>query len=280
MARALPVMPAMPTARVVYRGGALNFSFFIRDYLSWPLFASDPDTKVELAPGYFRYPAAIGTILISTLCGWYFWYSPSRMITRITVYPRTNTVGLRTAAPSPALWLPKFVRSRPFFQRAGTVSETDPFERVVGLNDIYRLQGSAIGSQLAACNRLVKDRVELPTHLRSFMQRTAPSIPKIDTQEGLMLRVKDARLAFQLSAEPLRETLLNEPPKGGLSSLFRRFFKGPTDWKFTPGYLASPIEQEAHAVRMQGANDNEPWFLDRANFDQLFPLDNTRYKKK
>ena len=259
---------------------SINFSLFIRDYLSWPLFVSDPENPPELARPAFRYTAAFGTVLISSLCGWYFWYSPSRMITRVTVYPRTKMVGLRTAAPSPALWLPRFVRQRPFFQRAGVVSDQDPFERLVPLNEVYRLQGSALGSEVSACNQLVKDHVDLPPHLRTMVNRVAPSIPKIDLQDNLMLRVGDARLAFQLSAEPSRTLLHNEPPLGGAKRWWQTVFKGPTDWAQPPNYAPPAAETQAHEAHVARRLRAEPWFLDRANFDQLFPLDASRYSKK
>lgn len=259
---------------------SINFSLFIRDYLSWPLFVSDPENPPELARPAFRYTAAFGTVLISSLCGWYFWYSPSRMITRVTVYPRTKMVGLRTAAPSPALWLPRFLRQRPFFQRAGVASDKDPFERLVPLNEVYRLQGSALGSEVAACNRLVKERVDLPPHLRTMVNRVAPNISKVDLQDNLMLRVGDARLAFQLSAEPSRTLLLNEPPVSRGKRWWQAVFKGPADWAQPPNYAPSEAEAKAHEMRVARGLRAEPWFLDRANFDQLFPLDATRYSKK
>ena len=303
-ARGAAARDAAPEARVIYRGGAymrrpwyilagscfilagyaarsrsINFAFFIRDYLCWPLFASDPEHPPELAQPGLRYSAAVGTLLISSLCGWYFWYSPSRMITRVTLYPRMGLVGLRTAAPSPALWLPRALRTRPFFQRAGIVSESDPFERLVRLSDVYRLQGSAVGSEVAACHRLVQDGVELPAARQSWLHRTAPSVPKIDLQDGLMLR-GDARLAFQLSAQPLRASVLDEPGARGPRRWWQVLFKGPTDWAHAPAYAASPAEAEAQAARAARGLDTEPWFLDRANFDRLFPLDATRYPKK
>lgn len=257
---------------------SINFAWFIRDYLVWPLFPME-DRKQELIRPQLRYTAAGGTLLISALCGWYFWYSPSRLITRITVYPRTHMVGLRTAAPSPATWLPRALRSRPFFARTGRISERDPNERLVPLSHVSRLQGSAVGSEVSVCNRLVQERITLPPHRSAWLSKTAPNIAKYDAQDALMLRVGDARLAFQLSAAPLRSSVLGEAPPGGVRRLWRVLFKGPTDWGSAPGATLSPAEQAAYDARAPHGYDCEPWFLDRAKFDQVFPLDATRYKK-
>ena len=109
--------------RVIYRGGpymrkpyfyaagacfvlaGLNFGLFIRDYFVWPLFPTDGAVPELARPG-LRYSLAAGTVLFASLCGWYFVFAPSRMVTRLTVYPATGLLGIRTAAPSPSRLLP------------------------------------------------------------------------------------------------------------------------------------------------------------------------------
>ena len=116
--------------RVIYRGGpymrkpyfyvagacfvlaGLNFGFFIRDYFVWPLFPTDGAVP-ELARPSLRYSLAAGTVLFASLCGWYFVFAPSRMVTRLTVYPATGLLGIRTAAPSPSRLLPSAWTRRP-----------------------------------------------------------------------------------------------------------------------------------------------------------------------
>ena len=284
--------------RVIYRGGSymrkpyfyiagacfvlagLNFGLFIRDFLVWPLLPSD-DTQPELARPGIRYSLAGGTVLIASLCGWYFWYAPSRMVTRLTVYPAKQMLGVRTAAPAPSRYLPCSLRNRPFFERAGLPSLTDRCERLVPLEAVYRLQGSAEGSEMQVWSELIKTKKELVSPAtRAHLIRYQATSSKYDQQDTLMLRVGDARLAFQLSANPEASSLVHEPPKRGLRSLWRRVIRGTTDWGVPPNYVASPQERVAREHRLSlPYTDTEPWFLDRIKFDQLFPLDASRYKK-
>lgn len=230
-----------------------------------------------MRPG-LRYTLAGGTVLLSALCGWYFWYAPSRMVTRVTVYPATQQVGLRTAAAPPVCWLPAALRQRAFFQRAGLVSPVDSRERLVPLTDVYRLQGSAVGSEMAQWARLAKDGTPTPPAVAARLAKHS-AVAKADQQDTLMLRVGDARLAFQLSGAPHRDTLLAAAPKRGVRRMGHLLLRSPTDWASAPGYLPSTPEQTAKAERDTRGLDTEPWFLDRAQFDELFPLDASRYKR-
>lgn len=280
--------------RVIYRGGpymrkpffyaagacfvlaGINFGLFIRDYFVWPLFPTD-GALPELARPSIRYSLAAGTVLFASLCGWYFVYAPSRMVTRLTVYPATGLLGVRTAAPSPSRLLPSALTRRPYFQRAGTVSLHDAKERLVPLRDVYRLQGSAEGSEMQVWDELLqgKNKDAVPQAMRSRLARYKLGATKYDQQDMLMLRVGDARLAFQLTARPDASSLAPVPPPRGLRGLWRRVLRGQTDWQASPGYVASAPERSA-----QHPGSSEPWFLDRAKFDQLFPLDASRYKKR
>lgn len=244
----------------------------------WPLFP-DEDEEPELVRPQIRYTAAAGTFAVLGLCGAYFFYAPSRMVTRLTVYPATQMLGVRTAAPAPSRWLPAALRQRAYFQRAGPLSADDVLERRVPLEAVYRLQGSAVSSELAAWRAVLKKApARVPPAVRPRLAEPRGASDKYDEQETLMLRVGDARLAFQLGARPDEHTLLNTPPPSALKAAWRRVWRGPTDWADAPGYDAAPAEREARAARARG--DTEPWFLDRAGFDQLFPLDASRYKKK
>ncbi|PKI85531.1 hypothetical protein MVES1_000222 [Malassezia vespertilionis] len=280
-------------ARVVYRGSpymrktyfflagacfvlaGLNFGSFIQGYLSWPLFSHDPQNPPQLVRKELRITAATGTVLISSLCGWYFLYAPSRMVTRMTIYPQSNTVGVRTASASPARWLPKSVKAWPLFQRAGHLSTTDPRERILPLHAIYRLQGSAVGSEQSLWQELAKKRVKVPHGKLANI-----TTPKQDMQDTLMLRVGGAKLAFQLSAMPQRTSVLDESPSRGIRGLCQRAMRSPTDWGGAHAPGAGAAERAEYARRQQRGFDCEPWFLDRTTFDQLFPLDVTRYKQK
>lgn len=214
------------------------------------------------------------------MCGAYFWYAPSRMVTRLTVYPATQMLGLRTAAAPPSRFLPAALRARPFFQRAGAVSADDPRERFVPLASVFRLQGSAVGSEMHEWSELARAKKPVPPAVQARLREFHTATVKLDQQDTLMLRVGDARLAFQMHANPLRSTLLRESPRG-LRRVWLTLTKGHTDWSSEPGYTPSPTEHAEYVRRTSGGNpDIEPWFLDRANFDQLFPLDATRYKRK
>lgn len=291
-------MPLREQPRVIYRGGpymrkgwfylagtcfvlaGVNFGLFIRDFLVWPLFP-DEGEEPELVTPMIRYTAAGGTFLVASLCGMYFWYAPSRMVTRLTVYPKTQMLGVRTAAPPPSRWLPASIAVRPYFQRAGPLSETDQKERLVPLEAVYRLQGSAVGSEMHEWNELVKKKKDrVPASVLSKLQKYNATATKYDQQETLMLRIADARLAFQLGASPYRTTLLQQPPERGIKAFWRQTMRGRTDWSPpTASYQPTPAEDAAQKQRTAHV-DTEPWFLDRANFDQLFPLDASRYKKK
>lgn len=244
----------------------------------WPLLPSENTESVPAKPA-IRYSIAGGTILFASLIGWYFWYAPSRMVTRLTIYPATRMLGVRTSAPSPAYYLPHFITQRDFFRRAGTFSPTDKRERLVPLEAVYRLQGSAEGSEMQTWEELLKSKRknDVPPNMSARIARFNLSTTKYDRQDMLMVRVGHARLAFQMSARPSEAFLLQEPPK---RTLWRRLFRGPTDWSDPPQYTPSVPERAAHERRaaLPGA-DVEPWFLDRANFDKLFPLDASRYKR-
>ena len=257
---------------------SVNFAVFIRDFLVWPLFPTEGRPQ-ELAPWYFRYTAAGGTLAVSALCAWYFAYAPSRMVTRMTLYPSAGLVGLRTAAPPPSHVLPAKMRRGVFYVRAGLLSPVDRYERLVPLEHVFRLQGSAVGSEMAEWNELVRRKVRPPPAAEARLQRFNATSSRIDQQDTLMMRVGDGRLAFQLSARPQRASLLHEPPPRGIGHRFHLMLRAPTDWARAAGYTASPAEAREYERRAARGTDTEPWFLDRESFDQLFPVDATRYQK-
>ena len=282
--------------RVIYRGApymrvpwfllasasfalaGLNFATLIRDYLTWPLFPTK-DKEPELVNAPARYTAAGGTLLISLLCSWYFMYAPSRMVTRLTVLPAQKLLVVRTAAPSAARILPSRIREMPFFSRAGTISTDDARDRIVHLADVFRLQGSAVGAEVNELRHLVKDGMTLPAERAAWFAHADPLVPRTEAQDTLLLRVADARLAFQLVAAPQRQTLLGEPPLGGVRKYFHLLLRAPTDWDEPAGYALPAAEKNVRDARLQRGIDTEPWFLDRTKFDQLFPLDRSRYRK-
>lgn len=188
-------------------------------------------------------------------------------------------LGIRTAAPSPQRWFPAALKRMEYLQRAGRMSESDPNVRLVPIDDVYRLQGSAVGAEVKQWKEIGRE-MALPAHAQTFLAKTGSSIPAIDQQGNVLLRVKDARLAFQLSALPQRESLINEAPHKGLGLLLLRFWWAPTDWENDADYSPSKPEQTDAFRRTSRPTDTEPWFLDRAKFDKLFPLDRSRYRKK
>ena len=264
----------------------------MKDFLTWPLIRSDPENNPpKLAPPALRYAAGGGIFVLSSLCSLYFFYAPSRyvcrgpgaadrsMVTRITLFPHSQRLVLRTANPPPSRWLPKAVQRRAFFQRAGTVSSADPRDREMQLDDVFRLQGSAVGAELYQLGNLTRRGVKLPQAAQALVAKSGPLIPKTDQQDAILLRVGDARLAFQLTAAPQRASLLGEPQPHGVRGAFHRMLRSPTDWGVPAGYEAPVAERTAYGERAKRRADTEPWFLDRAKFDRLFPLDRTRYRK-
>ena len=118
-----------------------------------------------------------------------------------------------------------------------------------------------------------KDAV--PAAMRSRLARFKLGASKYDQQDMLMLRVGASRLAFQLTARPDASSLAPVPPPRGLRGWWQRALRGATDWDAPRGYVPSAAEQRAPRM-----GRSEPWFLDRAKFDQLFPLDASRYRKR
>ncbi|WFD34904.1 hypothetical protein MCUN1_001749 [Malassezia cuniculi] len=283
--------------RVIYRGGpymrtpwfllasasfalaGLNFASFVRDFLCWPLFPTG-DKQPELVNKPTRYAAAGGVLMLSLLCSWYFAYAPSRMVTRLTVFPAEELLGVRTAMPPATRFLPRPIREMAFFRRAGSPSMDDPRERFVHLADVYRLQGSAVGAEVSELQRIVKEGTTLPQDRAAWLSKAGSQVARADVQDTLLLRVADARLAFQLAGAPHRRTVLNEPPLSGLRKALHLLWRGATDWEVPPNYVEPPAEKAVREKRAAHGVDTEPWFLDRAKFDRLFPLDRTRYSKK
>lgn len=282
--------------RVIYRSGpymrtpwfllasasfalaGVNFATLVGDYLCWPLFPTG-DKEPELVNKPTRYAAAGGTLLLSLLCSWYFAYAPSRMVTRLTVFPASEVLAVRTAMAPMTRFLPRPVRERSFFSRAGTPSVDDPRERIVHLADVFRLQGSAVGAEISELQRLAKDGEQLPQDRAAWLVRAESQVARADVQDTVLLRVADARLAFQLAASPDRRSLLDEAPLTGVRKMLQLAWRGATDWEVPPGYEEPPAEKAAREQRAARGVDVEPWFLDRAKFDRLFPLDRTRYRK-
>ena len=118
-------------------------------------------------------------------------------------------------------------------------------------------------------------RDAVPPAMRSRLARFKLGASKYDQQDMLMLRVGASRLAFQLTARPDASSLAPVPPPRGLRGWWQRALRGATDWQAPRGYVASAAEQRAPR-----GGRSEPWFLDRAQFDQLFPLDASRYRKR
>ncbi|PWN51610.1 hypothetical protein IE53DRAFT_386017 [Violaceomyces palustris] len=239
----------------VYQG------YLLSEHLAWPIVTFD----YEKNPPHLVHPA-IRTVtggfvgVIGVVFGVFFFWMPTRSVTRLTIYPATRQVGVRTSAPAIRAILPSALRSK----NSIPINPNDRRERLHSLVKLYRRDGiSAKG---------IADSVQG----KSISVATGSSEAKRRRQVTSLLLGEKETLGYSLEAAPEIRTKVDLLPK----SLYKRawfhfkvWIRGTTDWtnvKDQDG-VAVPLEDwEVKARKNLGAK--EPWFLDRKNFDQLFPV--------
>lgn len=192
---------------------------------------------------------------------------PGRTITRITLRPHERTLVLRTAQRGASSMWPAALMHRRImrsFQAGGFYHTSDPRDRVVPLDAVFRSEGDAASGE-------------------------ATSIAGSAYRRGMALRVGGYAAQFQM------ESSGTIPPahmhNATLHTRFLRLIaytaRGTTDWSDIPphvlpkgakraevrGSAASPTkvaEERERKGRLLGPK--EPWFLDRRNFDRLLPM--------
>ena len=238
-------------ANSCYQGYALS------QHLSWPIFSTDYEKNPpRVVSPFIRYPAGVLAAMVGGGLGLFVMWNPTRIITRVTIYPKTAQVGIRSAARPFRAFLPSSLRPKKYVP----LSPQDGREQLYPLDALFRRDpATAVGIDAAA-------RGQAP---RVVDAKGRGGFKRVPT--SLLLGEKD-RLGYQLEAAPQVQPTVIEtqsPYRRGWNR-FKQSIKGNTDWSLAPGQVGfSEAEQKAkYSLRAK-----EPWFLDRSNFDRLFPYD-------
>lgn len=185
--------------------------------------------------------------------GVFFWWSPARVGTRVTLYPTTKMVGIRTSARPVRALLPSSMRK----STSPPINPLDPKEQLFPWDALFRRdQASAV-----QIDSYVKSRANPPPS-------SARSAPKKRVPSSVLLG-RATSVAFQLEAAPviLHQAQTKNLYKKGWAN-FKLSLRGNTDWTPVAGEAKlSDKEQQAKLL----LHPKDPWFLSRTNFDHLFP---------
>ncbi|CCF49962.1 hypothetical protein NDA11_003582 [Ustilago hordei] len=235
----------------VFTGAGCYQGFLLTQHLSWPIFTRDPE-KTKLAPPMLRYTAGTAVAVTAVGLGMFFFWTPSRLATRVTLYPATSQIGIRTAAPPFRAFLPPSMRSR----RSAPLNPKDQSERFHPLDALYRRDRTSA--------------VEIEKFAQGKGRRVASaSSSKRQKVPSSLLLGEDVTFGYQLEAAPT--PLFETNAKNLYTQYWSRFklsLRGETDWSRVAGeHELTPAERTAKSQ----LHPKNPWFLDRKNFDNLFP---------
>ncbi len=116
----------------LHRAGCYQ-GFLLTQHLSWPILTAIRK-KTKLAPPMLRYAAGTAVAVTGGGLGLFFFWTPSRLATRVTLYPATSQIGIRTAARPFRAFLPPSMRSK----KSAPINAQDPSERFHPLDALYR----------------------------------------------------------------------------------------------------------------------------------------------
>ena len=243
----------------VFTGAGCYQGFLLTQHLSWPIFTRDPE-KTKLAPMMLRYVTGTAVAVTGGGLGLFFFWTPSRLATRVTLYPATSQIGIRTAARPFRAFLPTSMRSR----RSASLNPQDPCERFHPLDALYRRDKSSA----VEIEEFAQGKGRPVVSAKSGTRQKVPSS---------ILLGEDVTFGYQLEAAP---TPLFETKAKNLYrqywSRFKLSLRGETDWSpVAGGHGLTPTETAAKAQ----LDPKDPWFMDRRNFDKLFPVRNFSSKK-
>lgn len=182
----------------------------------------------------------------------FFFFTPTRLATRVTLYPATSQIGVRTAARPLRTFLPPSMRSK----KSAPINPLDARERFHPPDALFRRDKiSAVEIEQFAQGKGVRVASE-----KNKRQRVPSSI----------LLGEDVSFGYQLEAAPT--PLFDTQAKNLYRQYWSRFklsLRGDTDWsKVAGGHSLTEAEQTAKAQ----LDPKDPWFLNRKNFDSLFPV--------
>lgn len=209
-------------------------------------------SKTELASPTARYIMGGAVGVTGTTLGLFFMWSPSRVGTRVTFYPATQKVGIRTAARPVRALLPASLRTA----KGAAINPLDAKELLYPWESLYRRDGTSA--------------VEIEQYVRGKSIPVAAARPakKKSVPSSLLLGETNA-VGYQLEAAPivLHQAQTKNMYKQGWANL-KLSFRGNTDWSPVAGEGGLSSAEEAAKLKM---HPKDPWFLDRLNFDRLFP---------
>ncbi|PWZ01473.1 hypothetical protein BCV70DRAFT_198904 [Testicularia cyperi] len=235
----------------VFTGAGCYQGFLLTQHLSWPLFTRDVE-QTKMAPAMLRYATGAAVALTGGGLGLFFFWTPSRLATRVTLYPATSQIGVRTSASPVRAFLPASMRSK----KAAPLNPKDNRERLHSLEALYRRDGNSA----VAVAQYAEGKGRAVASATSGKQKVPSSL----------LLGEDVTFGYQLEAAP---TPLYRPITENLYkkwwSQFKLSMRGDTDWTKAPG---QSVLSEAESKARLTSDPKDPWFLDRKNFDKLFPV--------
>ncbi|SJX60584.1 uncharacterized protein SRS1_11813 [Sporisorium reilianum f. sp. reilianum] len=243
----------------VFTGAGCYQGFLLTQHLSWPILTRDPE-KTKLAPPMLRYAAGTAVAVTGGGLGMFFFWTPSRLATRVTLYPATSQIGIRTAARPFRAFLPPSMRSK----RSAPLNPQDPCERFHPLDALYRRDRTSA----VEIEQFAQGKGRRVVSAKSGSRQKVPSS---------ILLGEDVTFGYQLEAAPT--PLFETKAKNLYTQYWSRFklsLRGETDWSGVAGAQGlTPAEQTAKAQ----LDRKDPWFMDRSNFDRLFPVRDYGSKK-
>ncbi|EPQ28663.1 uncharacterized protein PFL1_03966 [Pseudozyma flocculosa PF-1] len=240
----------------VFTGASAYQGYILSQHMAWPWFSRDYENNPpKLVSAWTRYP--VGALVFGTggMLGFFMFWSPSRLVTRITLYPATSQVGVRTCAPPFRALLPRALQNKQ--ANVAPLSAHDSRERLHDFAALMRRDNTSAAE--IADFALGKGR--------RVVRGDGKGYKKVPSS---LLLGEGSSLGYQLEAAPHPKSPdeVKNLYKLGWAR-FKLWMKGSTDWSVPQGVPGlTPAESKAKAAM----HAKEPWFLDRHNFDRLFPV--------
>ncbi|KAN0061792.1 hypothetical protein ACQY0O_005785 [Thecaphora frezii] len=239
----------------VFTGASAYQAYILTQHMSWPLFSRDLENNPpKLAPAPARYTASAAILFVGGTLGLFMFWSPTRLATRVTLYPATSQVGVRTCAPPFRTYLPRSLQSD---KKGAPLSPHDSRERLHDFTALLRRDNTSA----------VEIAASVEGKARRVVRADGKGFRRIPSS---LLLCEGNTWGYQLEAAPRPK---NAPEVKNLYKkgweAFQLWIKGTTDWSVPHGATGlSPVEQKAK----EALHPKEPWFFDRDNFDRLFPV--------
>lgn len=234
----------------VFTGTGCYQGYLLSQHLTLP--TTRDWSNAELSSPVARYVVGTAVAITGASLGFFFMYSPSRLGTRVTFYPATQTVGIRTATRPLRAFLP------PSLRRADStpINPLDVKEQLFPWEMLYRRDGTSAVE------------IERYGQGKSIPVATAQTSKKRKVPSSILLGKANA-IGFQLEAAPvsLHQAQTKNMYKQGWAN-FKLGLRGKTDWSPVAGETGLSGREEQAKLTM---HPKDPWFLDRPNFDRLFP---------